>query len=202
MRVRSTAFIVLLLAPGIVPGCSPSLWESEFKSNGAPAPPLARDAAVRLREVPWERLQGALGELRAQVASSDVHPDDWSPAQRADAHARLLRGLQITSDPAAVQVLGRSEFRTTSRVRPSDPQLEQFARRVGATTVIWTSTYTGKADSIEQEPVNEWRTGTITDRLNRERRADAFYSDNATIWIPVVVQKDEYAWMAYFLRER
>lgn len=157
---------------------------------------------VRIREVPWDRVQQTLRKLDAERAESDIHPDEWSESRRLTAKTDLLRGLQISEDPRTVQILGRSDFRTTDRiVRPSDdPELMKMARRLGATTVVWSSSYLGKADVTRSEPVTEWRSGSWSpSRL--DERGNRTFSESSTIWVPVVVQADERAWMAYFLRE-
>ncbi len=199
--VASAAFVV---APAIVllGGCSASPWEAEYRSNAdaAGAAALASpERAVRVREVAWERIQATLFELDAERAASDIHPDDWDDQRKAAAKAKLLRGLQIAENPRDVVVLGRSVFRTTDRVRPDDGELSAFARKIGATTVIWSNSYMGKADVVRSEPVTEWRSGSF-DRWD-ERRGSRSWSENSTIWVPVVVQADERAWMAFFLRE-
>lgn len=206
-RISWLSGTALLGAVFAVAGCAPPLWESEFRAErgvGAPAgiaAPLAKDAPVRVREVPWERVDATLRALNGRVASSDVHPDDWTPAQHAEAQAQLLRGLQISEDPAIVRVLGRSVFRTTDRVSPDDGSLAAFARRLGADTVVWTSTYVGKAQVVREKPVDEYRTVTAYewDRSTKRWR-DRRTTESATYWVPIVVEEDQYAWMAYFLR--
>lgn len=195
----------MLLSAG---GCaSPSLWERSFDGPAAAlkkAPESA--AAARIREVPWTRMQETLGDLREQVAKSDIHPDEWTAEQRADAKARLLRGLQISADPARVEVLGRSEFRTTEAVKPSDASLQDFARRLGATTVVYATTSLGKADTIVDKPVTTTYTdshwggsGWGRDRGGRYR--DPIFSGTSTSWVPVVVQTEERGWVVFYLRE-
>lgn len=198
------ALVPTLVAAAVLGGCTASPWESEYRSSGAEATGSRRvaadpDGTVRIREVSWERIQSTLHELDAERAASDIHPDDWDPQRKLAAKAKLLRGLQVSEDPRDVTVLGRSVFRTTDRVRPDDGGLIAFARKIGATTVIWSSSYMGKADVVRSEPVTEWRSGTW-DRRDPDRGSRTF-SENSTIWVPVVVQADERAWMAFFLRE-
>lgn len=183
-------------------GCGPSVWKARFEPAGVEAPPRAANAAVQVREVPWERLEPALAELEKDVAASDVHPDDWPEERRAEARAKLLRGLQVSVDASAVQVLGRSYFRTTDDVRPGDGELAAFARELGATQVVWSRTHVGKADRIVQEPVTEYRTGWWDDPVSRDRRngPSGRYTESSTTWVPVKVQADEYAFIAYYLR--
>lgn len=196
--IRLVALAVL--AAGLI-GCQPSPWESEFRAAGGARPIAARatDAPLRVREVPWERLQQTLGALEQERIASDTHPDDWSPQQKAAAKAALLRGLQISEDPEQIEILGRSDFLTTQRVRPDD-QLEAFARKIGATTVVWSTSYAGKTDVVRSEPVTEWRSGSWSPAFDRDSHSRSF-SENSTIWVPVVVQADQRAFTAFFLRE-
>jgi hypothetical protein len=195
---------VVLLAAG---GCaSPSVWERSFDGPTAAlkkAPESA--AAARIREVPWTRMQETLGDLREQVAKSDIHPDEWTPEQRAEAKARLLRGLQISADPARVEVLGRSEFRTTEAVKPSDASLQDFARRLGATTVVYATTSLGKADTIVDKPVtttyNDSWGGAGGGRERGGRYRDPIFSGTSTSWVPVVVQTEERGFVAFYLKD-
>lgn len=187
---------------------APSSWETEFK----PAPGvvvLPRDAAktteapapVRVREIPWARMAATMQDLNNDIATSDVHPEEWSQERKDAAKAKLLRGLQLSEDPASVQILGRSDFRTTaSSTRPDDGQMEAFARRLGATTVVWASQYVGKADRIVQEPVHEYRSGTY-DRWDRRDPHRGSISETSTTWVPVRIQVDENAFIAFFVRD-
>lgn len=197
---RSRSGLLTLIGTAVcMAGCSASPWESEYRSAGVAAAPLVKESPVRVREVPWDRIQDTLRELESERAASDVHPDDWDPARKEAAKAKLLRGLQVSEDPRQVSVLGRSVFRTTDRVRPDDGELSTFARKIGATTVIWSNSYMGKTDVVRSEPVTEWRSGSW-DSWDSHRGSRGF-SESSTIWVPVVVQADERAWMAFFLRD-
>lgn len=190
------------MAAGLLSGgCGPSVWQSGFEPADFTAPPREPEAPVQIREVPWETLDRALGEIQAEVIASDVHPDDWPAERKLAARAKLLRGLQVTGDPATIQVLGRSAFRTTEAVRPGDGELAAFARKVGATQVVWASTHLGRVDKVVQEPVTEYRTGWWSDYSTRNRRRPrgGSYSESSTTWVPVSVQADEYAFIAYYL---
>lgn len=184
-------------------GCEASRWEREFVPTGVAAAPLPETAPVRVREVPWDRVQATLAELAAEIAASDQHPDDWPADRKADHKARLLRGLQVDADPGTVDILGRSEFRTTGGENPRDGELVALARKVGATTVVWAGEYLGKADAIRQESATEFRSGSWSDPSEADsRRRSGSYSETATIFFPVVVRADEHAYLVYFLRER
>jgi hypothetical protein len=202
MRIGQKALVLVGgLCLAVLAGCEASPWERGYEASGAASPPRGKGAPVVLREVPWERLRATLEELNAERIASDIHPDEWSGQQKEAAHARLLRGLQVSADPRTVEVLGRSAFNTTWAVRPGDGELEGFARSRGATMVVWSSTYVGKADVIEKEPVTGWSTGTDRHRGPDGKWRSETSTHDSTIWVPVAVQKDEHAWMAYFLRE-
>lgn len=156
---------------------------------------------MRLREAAWDRLQATLAELQAERSASDVHPDEWPAERKAEANARLLRGLQVSADPAGVDVLGRSAFHTTRPTRPDDGELERFARKIGATMVVWSGTYLGRVLTTEREPVTEYSTATRHYRDKKGKWRSETYTVNSTIWVPVTVEADEHAWVAYFLRE-
>lgn len=198
---------VILIVLGVAAslgGCAaPSMWERNYV--GSQATPLPPAAPVQVRKVAWERVQGVLKDMESQAAASDIHPNDWSEGKKAEVKSQMLRGLQVSENPATVEVLGRSNFRTTSAINPEttdDAALSEFARKLGATRVAWTSSYLGKADTIVQEPVSTWSQGTTwgaRDERGRYRSRD--YSENSTTWVPIRVQADEYAYVAYFLRD-
>lgn len=200
---RSVLVSTALVAVMVTVGCQSSPWESEFRSSGVtrPASPISDNAPLRVREVPWERIQNTLAKLDAERVASDIHPDEWDQARKDAAKAELLRGLQMSESPANIEILGRSDFRTTNQlgVPTDDPELRKFARSIGATTVVWSSSYLGKADVVRSEPVTEWRSGSWSPRSSDGRSRT--FSENSTIWVPIVVQQDERAWMAYFLRD-
>lgn len=201
-ETRAIARLAALCAAMLLSGCTASRWESDFVSSGVSAPARSggETAPVRIREVPWDRLQATLAELQSDRTASDVHPDDWTAAQKREAKTKLLRGLQLVADPRNVDVLGRSEFRTTDYVRSDDGSLAKFARKLGATTVVWSSTYLGTTEVVRSEPVTEFRSGTF-DRWHDGRRRGGSFSESSTIFVPVKVQADERVWVAYFLRE-
>ena len=194
-----SAFTLLAFA-----GCTTSsVWENEFRRGESRAMPRSQNASIRIREVPWERVNQTLIEINEKLAKNDTHYDDWSPDQKARLKSQMLRGLQISTPAEQVDILGRSEFRTTDRLRPEDGTLEAFARKVGATTVIITTAYLGKADTIRQEAITEYRSGTSTRNVSDDsRRRDHSISESSTIWVPIRVQADENAFIAFFLHEK
>lgn len=139
----------------------------------------------------------ALREWERDATNSDIHPEEWDQAKRTEVKGRLLKNLQVSSDPNAVMVVGRSTFKTTDTLRPdAEPdreQLRKFARKVGATTVVWSRKEVGKADAIVQEPVTSYSTGSEFSHGNRFDRA-------STVWVPIRIKKNESAFVAVFLR--
>jgi hypothetical protein len=192
MLLRTTLLAAVL---AILQGCSTNPWEREFA--GVELATLeGGQTTVNVREVPWERLQKGLEELHQQAVASDVPESEWPEDRRAQARAHLLRTLQVSQDPAQVTVVGRSEFRTTTTLRPDrDANLVDLARKVGANEVVWSRRHLGTADTIIQEPVTTFSSGH-----GWSRRSRGSFSESSTTWVPVVVAADEYAYVAYFLR--
>jgi hypothetical protein len=182
-------------------GCSaPDVWERSLQtgpdaSMGASAP----SARVVVRRVPWERVDTTLAEIEKEIASSDIHPDEWSPDQRLALKARLLKGLQVSQDPSGVMVLGNCRVRTTDDLAEAEKSLSEIARSLGADMVVWTTAVLGKADKIVDRPVttSTWGTGWFRDS-NGDRRPDT-YTEHSTSWVPVRITVNESAGVAYFL---
>jgi len=161
---------------------------------------------VRVQQVPWERIEAMLKEQDAEVASSDVHPDQWSAEQKGESKAKMLRWLQVSGDAASIDVLGRSTFRTTDGVRPETEEgrgeLVKLARKLGGDLVVWSSRSLGKSEKVVDRPVTSYRSGTISyvDRKGKVRTQS--YSDSETTWVPTRVVADEMEFVAYFLDRR
>ncbi len=201
-RVLGALAPMILLPCLMVGGCaSPSPWESSY-IGARPEAPL-RDAPLpAVRDVSWERLASTRDELEKEVAASDSHPDQWSEDRREASRATLLKGLQVTEDPSRIQVLGRSEFSSTNNIRPDDGTLAAFGASIGASRVIWSSHFLGKADKVVSEPVTTYVTGYdwVRDRKGRHRYEPTSY--HTTTWVPVTVRANDYHWVAYFLRDQ
>lgn len=202
----SVGAIVLFLG-----GCStPSQWETSFVGHRGFTPPARKETdsraraaaaeAVRVREGSRERIDATIAELRAEAAASDVHPEEWPAERKAGADERLLRALQV-ADPARVVILGRSAFRTTDDLDPRSGALATFAARLGATDVIWTGQYVGKADKIVDYPVTTHSTGWdwFDDRHDRRHRG-GLASESSTAWVPVRVSADQWEYFAFYLK--
>lgn len=200
MRVACVSVLIAgAIAASVSSGCSPSKWERSFTPVEAMNASLPESVAVKIREVPWERIEAALQELEAERAASDAPQEEWPADKQLAAKEKLLRALQVTAEPSAVEIIGRSAFRTPYGADTAGGELTALARKVGADTVVWASNYLGKTQVVRDEPVNEWRTGSWSTGRDGRRRYDSF-SENSTIWVPIVVEADEHAFMAYFLR--
>lgn len=203
---RCAACLVPLAA--VLAGCAgPTVWEQSF----SPAPeaavsPAPKDAPVRLRQIPWERMRQALTDLEQEAATGDVPPEEWPPARKSAVKERLLRSLQATAPPEGVEVVGRSEFRTTDAVRPDGADaasLEAFARRVGATDVVWSTRVLGRTAKIVDKPVTTYGTTTwYGSRRGRDRWWGDTRTDSSTTWVPMSVPADETGVVAFYLRQR
>ncbi len=200
--MRRTGFVfVLTLLAATLGGCV-STWQRTFEASSAASSPARFEPTedVVIRGVPWSRLNSALRAIDRERAESDIHPDEWPPSKQAAERVRLVKALQLSEDPAKVVILGRSVFRTTRDVDPIDGSLERFARSIGADYAIWSTTSLGKAQTVEQEPVT--RTGYASRRFRDRdgRHDDDSFWYNETIFVPVVVEREEYAWVVYYIR--
>ena len=97
-----------MLAGLLAGGCGPSVWQAGFEPTSATAAQREKDAPVQIREVPWETLDRALREIQAEVIASEVHPDDWPAERKLAARATLLKGLQVSGDPATIEARCRA----------------------------------------------------------------------------------------------
>ncbi len=195
-----TRTLLLLAFALALAGCAGSPWIRNFEGDRsllASSP----DLAPTLRRIEWSRLLRAEDERAARRAASDLHPDEWTRAQKDHDHAELLRGLQVSADPASYRILGRASFRSTSIHEARS--LEADARDLGASLVIWSSAYVGKIDAVRSEPVTEIRHGTWSDpgQADADRRTGT-YSETRTVYVPVRVSADEHAYIAWFLAPR
>ncbi|HMN42514.1 MAG TPA: hypothetical protein PKE29_16860 [Phycisphaerales bacterium] len=205
-RARVLAAAAVTAIPLVSGGCSgPSVWEQTFipTPEGA-GPALADGAPVRVRKVPWDRMQQTLAEIEREASATDVRPENWTPGQKAEAKARLLRSLQFDVAPEATTVLGRCEFRTTDTILPDGPDrapIERQARRVGATDVMWSSRVLGRTEKIVDRPVTTFTTGSFWGSgRDRDRWWSNNYSETQTSWVPLRVPADDTGFVAFFLR--
>ena len=206
MPNRMLKGIALLGISALATGCV-SPWEEHFEpSGGVSLVPLEFGPPVRVREVPWERIDDALAELEREVIESDTHPSEWSLRCLAERDERLLTALQYSEPPEDVLVLGRSVFFSVDpAINPGGRDMISFAEKIGATDVAWTNRYEGKTQIVTKEPVTTtgfaYESGGYYGH-RRGRHGGSGFSYTETTYVPVVVEADEYAWMAYFLRIR
>lgn len=204
MVTRTLGILLLLplLAVAVLGGCS-TAWQNHYRGVAAGVhPPTPATDAVTIREVPWSRLDATLRSLEDRRAGSDIHRDEWSEEQRAEERTALLRGLQISASPDDILVLGRSVFRSTDHLRPEDGSLERFARSIGADYAVWSANHLGTRRVTRQQPVHEhgFHGRHYTDADGRRRTT--YEPWDRTVFVPVSVDADEYAWVVYFLRRR
>jgi len=180
-------------------GCT-TAWKQSFEPAADIAlEPLPEDERVEVRRVPWERLDAALDELEQEVIESDTHPSEWEPDRLAEREAELLSALQITAPAEEAEVLGRSVFRTTDPLRPVGKHLARFAREIGADYAIWSSRYEGEREVIERTPVS---TRGFAFGGHGYPYGRGFTGVHETLYVPVVVERDEYTFVAYYVRVR
>ncbi len=199
-----SARILLLSLAFIAPltACS-TTWQDHYRGVAAGVhPPTPASEPVTIREVPWARLDATLRSIEARRAASDIHRDEWTQQERDDERTELLRGLQISEDPDTIIVLGRSVFRSTNHLRPDDGSLERFARSIGADFAIWSANHLGTRRVTRQQQVHEhgFHGRRYTD--SQGRRRTAYEPWDRTVFVPVSVDADEYAWVVYYLRRR
>ncbi|MCA9302584.1 MAG: hypothetical protein KC996_00530 [Phycisphaerales bacterium] len=197
MMFRSLAAVIPILAI-ILAGCS-TPWKDHY--TGAPIGHYERTDDVEIREVPWQRVDEALRYIDEQRAASDIHWSEWSRDDKFEEQGVLLRALQISGDPRDIIVLGRNVFRSTDDLSPQDGSLAKFAQSIGADYAVWSAHYVGKADKVVQEPVH--RSGiSIGVHGGHGHHGHTIGGWDETVYVPVVVEADEYAWVVYYLRYR
>lgn len=189
--------LAILLAGLLLTGCS-SPWKDHYV--GAPIGHYERVEDAIVREVPWQRVDDALQYIDDQRAASDVHWSEWSRDDKFDEQGVLLKALQISENPRDIIVLGRSVFRSTDDLSPTDGSLEKFAASIGADYAVWSAHYVGKADKVVQEPVH--RSGISIGVHGGHGHGHTIGGWDETVYVPVVVEADEYAWVVYYLRRR
>ena len=184
-------------AVALLAGCN-STWKSTYEpASVATYPPTER---VVIREVPWQRVDTVLKEIDRARAASDVHPDEWPQAERDAEKARLVTALQLSGDPADIEILGRSVFTSTASVDLFDGSLSSFATSIGADYAIWSTSYLGTAQTIEREPITRTGYGFAQGR-RRDGHFDYDYLPyNETLYIPVVIERDQFAWLVFYVR--
>ncbi|MCC5823956.1 MAG: hypothetical protein LAT64_11100 [Phycisphaerales bacterium] len=187
--------LLLLAMLAALPACR-TTWQDHYR--GAPAGSYTPTDAVVIREVPWSRLDETLHAIEERRADSDIHWEEWTREQHLEEQAELLRGLQISEHPDDIIVIGRSVFRSTSHLSPEDGSLERFARSIGADYAVWSAHYVGTRRVARDRPVQQHGVG-FGYGSRRGRHTGVW---TRTVYVPVSVDADEYAWVVYYLRRR
>jgi hypothetical protein len=198
------ALMFLLLLAG---GCA-NPWKEAFEPNpglrSAKYPPST--ATVAVREVEHERLeQFTQGERERRIASTTA-PADRSPEEKLAAKNRLLEALQLPMRGDEAIVLGSSQFVTAEPLKPTtDKKLRDFARKQGADTVVFSTSYLGQAQRMDQVPVTSYSNDTYIrhsfDRNGRRVPVTESVNSSSTTWVPMTVTEDRYAYHAFFIRQ-
>jgi hypothetical protein len=195
---------LILLITFLATGCA-SPWEKSFQSNpelrGQKFPPTPN---VHVRTVEYERLKKFTDEEHQRRVNSTTAPVDLPPEQKMAMKNRLLQALQIPERGDDAVIVGTSQFTSPEVLKPDDPNLAAFAKKLGADTVVVSTAYLGKASRIDTVPVTSYSTDTyITHyRRNGNRISPAYTTVNSssTAWVPVPVTEDQYLHQAFFLR--
>lgn len=195
MNHRSLAVLIAGALATLTACTSP--WEASYEPARPAFPPTER---VAIRQVAWTRVDDVLRTIEADRAASDTHPDEWPQARLDMEKADLLRALQLSEPPEKLEIIGRSVFTATEDVGLLDGSLSSFATSIGADYAVWSSTYLGKADTIEREPVTTTGYAFGGRRGFGGHRDFGYYPYQETIYVPVVVQRDQFAWLVYYVR--
>lgn len=197
-RPFALAFLVAWLS-----GCT-SVWRSSFVPLAATPEFAAPSPSVEIREVEWDRLQATLRNIRDRHIASSTPLREWPTSERTQMKASLLSALEVTHDPGSVEVLGRSDFRSSHEYQPASADradLEAFARSIGATDVVWSHRRLGKAHTAVKEPMEAWSIGADVTWDRRRGRWRSFpSSEHSTTFVPVRIDADEFACIVYYLR--
>jgi hypothetical protein len=196
----------LMILGLIVGGCA-SPWEANFDPNSdAVSAKFPASSSVEVRTIPFERYERYVQAERQRRITSTTAPQDLSEQERLAEKGRLLETLQLKDRADEIDVLGWSEFTYDEPLKPNDPKLVDFAKKIGADYVVIASTYTGQVTRTEDRAITTYSQGFTTFRRGRGAgRRGAFpssYSDQTTTWVPVQVTRDQYFYEAVYLRKR
>jgi hypothetical protein len=216
MTSRPVTFALLLLASTLQLGCAANPWEASFEpawrwnddavsmafdasaaSSGSPGPSI--------RVIELDRLHAYLDDLYERQSASDAAFQDWLEDQKRAERQRLIETLRIPRDVDDIAFLGTSWF-VDERKRPSrDPELIEFAQKLGADYVVVGIEFIGRRETVRSYPQTTHSTISI-DRTYRtkkgwKREQDTGY-ETTTTYVPVRVTVDQYQHVAYFCRSR
>ncbi|MEO1131006.1 MAG: hypothetical protein AAFX05_15040 [Planctomycetota bacterium] len=186
---------LLVLAAITLTGCAPNPWRSSFVAN-----PSVGDVqfeptdAVTLRAVEWERLEAFGSEARARAIARDLPPDAWPLELRRQEKGEFLRGLRVLEEPEGVILLGSSAFVEPGTIDPYAGTLQQHAASIGAHYAVYSERYVGPRETIESYPMTTWYSDVRTRDGKKPR------SGSSTTYVPVVVTRDSFQYVVYYLR--
>ena len=182
-------------------GCGSNVWERSFELEPGAMAATPTESVV-IRNAPWGRVGPALQAENERITQSDTHRDDWTAEEARESELALLGALQLPFDTQQASLLGRSNITTTRTLDPDGAELARFAESIGADYAIWSSRPLGKAQTIEREPVrrDRWRWERIWD-ADRRRFVYARRWEPDTVWIPVVVEREEVRWVVFYIRK-
>ncbi len=196
---QSARVIVVAMVGGVLSGCS-SPWQEAYR----PVPPL-RDADVPPREtavvrpVEWERLAEYRDAAYERRIARDTPLDEWSRQMLLEEQERFLAALRVDAPAENVALLGTSDITAAGGLDLFDPRLRVFAAETGADYAVVAEVFIGPRDTIEYAP----QTAYFSDfRFRRGRGRDDFGSvtGSETVYVPVVVTRDTWRYVVYFLR--
>jgi len=196
--------LMLTLAMVGLGGCGTSVWEQSFAYEpGVEAAAPVRAADVVVRDAPWGRVGPALSAEQQRLVASETHREDWPADVARESDLEILRELQLPFEAEEVVLLGRSHFRTTQPPDPEAAELRRFAASIGAEYAVWSRHVVGRVEAVEREPVQStrWRTNRVWD-ADRKRHEYVRRWEPETVWVPVVVEREQSRWVVFYLRRR
>ena len=206
MRSTPLTLAALLILLTFAGGCA-NPWKESFEPNpelGAAQFPRT-NADVAVREVEAERLHTFAESERQRRIASATAPTDLSAQEKLAAKNRLLEALQLPARGDEAVVLGSSQFVTAEALKPrTDKKLRDFARKIGADTVVFSSSYLGQAQRMDTVPVTSYTRDTYIrhtfDRNGRRVPRTESVDSSSTTWVPMQVTEDQYAHHTFFVR--
>ncbi len=201
-------FVLMLsiMVLGLTTGCAFNPWQGGYR----PAPTQMSQAHemrthTAVRQIPWPRLEQFLNTEADLLTQSDVAVEDWTPQQQAEARDRMMRALKLAEKPGELEVIGTSTFQTDRKIDPKDGQLAEFARKIGADYVVYSTRYLGKQDTIRMVPTWTHTSGRVyresrRNRSSRRRHRVEYYDETTLSSNPVRVRADFYGFVAYFVK--
>jgi len=160
---------------------------------------------VQVTSVETERLNGRAVDTRQRRLKSDVPLNKLTAQDRIDETNRLMTALRIPERAPTVRVLGFSKFTYTNRLPLDDPQLEEFARRIGADYVVVAEQYGGQTNQTVMYPMTTVSSANATVNVTGSSGYSASgygtSSGTSTTLVPMQVQRNVFIHSAVFIRK-